>query len=144
GGANGPAPGFDYPGPCKVTRRYARARRGRIAEPLPQVTCMLRKGAKMPKGAEVGGSGPKGGPIALCPGSRLPVLRRNLPVWLRLLDAAGVPRETPMAIAVPEFLSEEAARLARENAPARWAEGEVAAAAAAQAEGTGAAPGLQV
>jgi lipid-A-disaccharide synthase len=87
---------------------------------------------------------PKGGPIALCPGSRLPVLRRNLPVWLRLLDAAGVPRETPMAIAVPEFLAEEAARLARENAPARWAEGEVAAAAAAQAEGTGAAPGLQV
>jgi lipid-A-disaccharide synthase len=76
---------------------------------------------------------PKVGPIALCPGSRLPVLRRNLPVWLRLLDAADVPKETPMAIAVPGFLAEEAARLARENAPARWAEGEVA----AQTEGVG-------
>lgn len=76
---------------------------------------------------------PKDGAIALCPGSRLPVLRRNLPVWLRLLDAAGLANEAPLAIAVPEFLAEEASRLAREHAPARWAEGEVA----AQTEGTG-------
>jgi lipid-A-disaccharide synthase len=69
---------------------------------------------------------PKAGPIALCPGSRLSVLRRNLPAWLRLLDAAGVAGETPLAVTVPAFLAEEAARLAREHAPARWAEGEVA------------------
>lgn len=66
---------------------------------------------------------PKAGPIALCPGSRLPVLRRNLPGWLRLLDAAGVAPETPLAVAVPSFLAAEAARLARKHAPSRWAEG---------------------
>ncbi len=48
--------------------------------------------------------------LCLCPGSRLPVLRRNLPLWLELLDKAGrLPvygRE--MAILVPGHLVEAA------------------------------------
>jgi hypothetical protein len=83
----------------------------------------------------------KGGAIALCPGSRLPVLRRNLPAWLRLLDAAGLGPDTPLAVAVPPFLAAEAVRLARKHAPERWAKG----GAAKAADGAGSAtPGLQV
>lgn len=61
----------------------------------------------------------KDGPIALCPGSRLPVLRRNLPAWLRLLDEAGIPMETPLDVVVPPFLEEEAGSLVRRHAAGR-------------------------
>lgn len=54
---------------------------------------------------------PKDGPALFCPGSRPPVLRRNLPAWLRLLDAAGIAPATPFDVLVPPFLADEAARL---------------------------------
>lgn len=63
----------------------------------------------------------KEGPIAMCPGSRLPVLRRNLPAWLRLLDEAGIPMDTPLDVVVPPFLEEEAVRLVRRHAAGRSA-----------------------
>jgi lipid-A-disaccharide synthase len=51
--------------------------------------------------------------LCLCPGSRLPVLRRNLPRWLELLEKAGrLPvygRE--IAIVVPGHLAEAANRV---------------------------------
>jgi lipid-A-disaccharide synthase len=51
--------------------------------------------------------------LCLCPGSRLPVLRRNLPRWLELLEKAGrLPvygRE--IAIVVPGHLAEAAKRI---------------------------------
>jgi lipid A disaccharide synthetase len=61
----------------------------------------------------------KDGPIALCPGSRLPVLRRNLPAWLRLLDQAGLPADTPLDVVVPPFLKDEADRIVRRHAAGR-------------------------
>jgi lipid-A-disaccharide synthase len=50
--------------------------------------------------------GPDAGLVLLCPGSRLPVLRRNLPIWLGLLHrtAAG----SRYAVLVPPHLEEEA------------------------------------
>jgi len=63
----------------------------------------------------------KDGPIALCPGSRLPVLKRNLPAWLRLLDAAGLPQDAPLDVIVPPFLEEKAGRLVRRHAAGRAA-----------------------
>ena len=63
----------------------------------------------------------KDGPIALCPGSRLPVLQRNLPAWLRLLDAVGLPQDAPLDVIVPPFLEAEAGRLVGLHAPGRAA-----------------------
>ena len=59
--------------------------------------------------------------LCLCPGSRLPVLRRNLPAWLALLAAAGVPSGEPIAILAPEQLAEAARGLVRRHAPERGA-----------------------
>lgn len=67
--------------------------------------------------------------LCLCPGSRLPALRRNLPAWLRALDAAGVlpggglagaPEGHPegVAVLVPPHLESEAIRLVRDASPA--------------------------
>lgn len=54
-------------------------------------------------------SSPDGGMILLCPGSRLPVLRRNLPLWLDLLRRAAA--GSHYAVLVPPHLEEEAKRL---------------------------------
>ncbi|MBW8890038.1 MAG: hypothetical protein JF616_19965 [Fibrobacteres bacterium] len=80
----------------------------------------------------------KDGPIALCPGSRLPVLKRNLPAWLRLLDAAELPQDAPLDVIVPAFLEAEAERIVRRHAGRRAA---LASAAAFREPG---APGLRV
>lgn len=62
---------------------------------------------------------PRTGLLCLCPGSRRPVLRRNLPAWLRLLREAGMPASAPIAILVPLHLAAEAGTLARAHAPER-------------------------
>ncbi|HEX2613295.1 MAG TPA: hypothetical protein VHO02_06865, partial [Fibrobacteria bacterium] len=49
----------------------------------------------------------RAGRLLLCPGSRLGVLRRNLPPWLARLRAAGYPAES-LDVLVPEFLVDEA------------------------------------
>jgi lipid-A-disaccharide synthase len=56
--------------------------------------------------------------LCLCPGSRLPVLRRNLPAWLRALEAAGILPGGPEAagleevsVLVPPHLEDEALSL---------------------------------
>lgn len=57
-------------------------------------------------------TGARGDLLCLCPGSRLPVLRRNLPAWLRALDEAGVLRAAgPISILVPAHLENEARAL---------------------------------
>lgn len=52
---------------------------------------------------------PDTGLILLCPGSRLPVLRRNLPAWLGLLRQASA--GSRYAVLVPPHLEEEAKRV---------------------------------
>jgi lipid-A-disaccharide synthase len=54
--------------------------------------------------------------ILLCPGSRLPVLRRNLPLWLDRLERSGFfedPNgevEPKLGVLVPDYLESEVAR----------------------------------
>lgn len=51
--------------------------------------------------------------LALCPGSRLPALRRNLPAWLEALGGAGVLAEAgPVTVLVPPHLEAAARSLA--------------------------------
>ena len=52
-----------------------------------------------------------GGLVCLCPGSRLPVLRRNLPVWLNLLRQTTAGSQSRYAVLVPPHLHAEAKRL---------------------------------
>lgn len=62
---------------------------------------------------------PKSGLICLCPGSRRPVMRRNLPVWLRLMREAGIPANAPIALLSPRYLAAEAEVLVLRHAPER-------------------------
>src|SRR5690606_33112613 len=58
--------------------------------------------------------------FCLCPGSRLPVLRRNLPDWLELLDAAGrLEGEEEILVLTPAHLAAEAEALIRAHAQRR-------------------------
>jgi len=58
--------------------------------------------------------------LCLCPGSRLPVLRRNLPKWLELLDAAGrLEGEEEICVLTPAHLAAEAETLVRTHAQRR-------------------------
>ncbi|MDB5105692.1 MAG: Lipid-A-disaccharide synthase [Fibrobacteres bacterium] len=49
--------------------------------------------------------------LCLCPGSRLPVLRRNLPVWLGLLEREGLDDREGIAVLVPPHLADAARRI---------------------------------
>jgi lipid-A-disaccharide synthase len=60
-------------------------------------------------GARAGARTP--GLTCLCPGSRLPVLRRNLPVWLTLLRQSPQGLDSRYAVLVPPHLKDEAQRL---------------------------------
>ncbi len=55
---------------------------------------------------------PRGDRILLCPGSRRGVLRRNLPLWLARLRAAGFALDA-VDVLVPEFLADEARAICR-------------------------------
>jgi lipid-A-disaccharide synthase len=74
----------------------------------------------MPAKASADAGMPAPDVLCLCPGSRLPVLRRNLPAWLAALDAAGcLPGGkddrglAEAAILVPAHLQEAARSLSR-------------------------------
>jgi len=54
------------------------------------------------------------GLLLLCPGSRLSVLRRNLPAWSRLLDKLSWPRQERLVL-VPEYLRDEARKCLAET-----------------------------
>jgi lipid-A-disaccharide synthase len=58
---------------------------------------------------------PGSGMVAVCPGSRLPVLRRALPVFLRLLRAADPSPGAPAAVIAPPFLAAEARAIVRRH-----------------------------
>ncbi|MDB5050335.1 MAG: lpxB [Fibrobacteres bacterium] len=62
--------------------------------------------------------------LLLCPGSRLPVLRRNLPVWLDLLDRVGRFPEAgggKVAVLVPVHLASAAREILATHADGRFA-----------------------
>ena len=112
-----PPQAWAYRDPARKLRRARVALAGCSVQPLYPIEAAdwevpgiaARAGHFLPALAP---AGTKRGPFLLCPGSRLPVLRRNLPAWLRLLAGTGL-SQAAWAILVPPFLESEAREIAR-------------------------------